>query len=105
MSSLVLKASSCPVTKMKRKELNAANGISVFQKQQVTFDPKYIRFECNKPRNTENRDHLITVRAFSVKQAHPLGLSLRKWESLPFATLETRGNLGRVNFAKTYGTY
>ena len=46
----------------------------------------------------------LTVRAFSVKQAHPLRLSLRKGESLPFATLETRGNLGRVNFAKAYGT-
>ena len=58
MPSLVLKASSCPVTKMKKKELNAANGISVFQKQQVTFDPKYIRFECSKLRDTENQDHL-----------------------------------------------
>ena len=45
-----------------------------------------------------------TVRSFSVKQVYPLGLSLRKRESLPFATSETRGNLGRVNFAKAYGT-
>ena len=46
----------------------------------------------------------LTVRTFSVKQAHPLGFSLRKWESLPFVTLETRKELGRVTFAKAHGT-
>ena len=105
MPSLVLKASSCLVTKMKRKELNAANGISVFQKQQVTFDPKNIyKKVCRQQTTRHRKPGSLTARAFSVKQAHPLGLSLRKWESLPFVTLETRKELGRVTFAKAYGT-